>query len=337
MSSLSSFFLVQSKEKLRVAVGRDSRLTGPSLCHAILEGLEHAAPGSGIELGLCTTPATFHCCLAPPLGISTSGSIMVTASHLPPDRNGMKLFRPQGGLSEHDVSELIQIAATLYISQNGGGYRGDGDSKKKWKEQFNFLRDVYGSHLAHLIRERARQTAKDPLLPLQGIHVVVNPGHGAGGFFVDVLKDCGAETRGSLHLEPDGNFPAHAPNPEDPQAMKATVNAVLSSKADLGVIFDPDCDRLGLVKGDGTELNRNRLIAMASAVVLRSHPGTTIVTDSVTSEGLARFIIRHGGSHLRFKKGYRNVIDEAISMNERGLDCQLAMECSGHAAFKVRR
>ena len=93
-------------------------------------------------------------------------------------------------------------------------------------------------------------------------------------------------------------------------------------------------DRAGAVLSSGEELNRNRLIAMIAAILLREHPGTTIVTDSITSTGLAAFIRERGGVHRRFRRGYRNVINEAIRLNGLGTDCQLAMETSGHGALK---
>jgi phosphomannomutase len=112
---------------------------------------------------------------------------------------------------------------------------------------------------------------------------------------------------------------------------------VLASSTDLGVIFDADCDRAAIVDADGKEINRNRLIALISAILLETNPGATIVTDSVTSSGLANFIKSCGGVHYRFKRGYRNVIDEAIRLNAEGIDCPLAIETSGHAAMRENR
>ena len=116
--------------------------------------------------------------------------------------------------------------------------------------------------------------------------------------------------------------------------MEAITEAVRESKADLGIIFDTDVDRAGAVLSDGSELNRNRIIAMLAAILLREYPGTTIVTDSITSTGLAKFIEEKGGVHHRFKRGYRNVINESIRLNGLGQDSQLAIETSGHGAFK---
>ena len=166
------------------------------------------------------------------------------------------------------------------------------------------------------------------------MRIVVDAGNGAGGFYAQLMEELGAWIEGSQFLEPDGMFPNHIPNPENETAMQSILDAVQESKADLGIIFDTDVDRAGAVLSDGTELNRNRIIAMLSAILLREHPGTTIVTDSITSTGLAAFIKKHGGVHHRFKRGYRNVINESMRLNREGHDSQLAMETSGHGALK---
>ena len=123
-------------------------------------------------------------------------------------------------------------------------------------------------------------------------------------------------------------------NSRKEQAMAAISQAVVRVGADLGVIFDADCDRAAIVDHTGKEINRNRLIALISAILLDETPGATIVTDSVTSSGLSDFIREWGGEHYRYKRGYRNVIDEAVRLNKAGIDCPLAIETSGHAAFR---
>ena len=129
------------------------------------------------------------------------------------------------------------------------------------------------------------------------------------------LESLGAWVEGSQFLAPDGDFPNHAPNPESPEAMRALSRAVVKNEADLGVLFDADCDRAAIVLSDGRFVNKNRLIALTAAMLLSKQPGLTIVTDSVTSTGLTRFIFEWGGTHYRFKRGYREVIDEAIRLN----------------------
>ena len=161
-------------------------------------------------------------------------------------------------------------------------------------------------------------------------------GNGAAGFFAtQILKPLGADISGSVFLEPDGHFPNYVPNPEDETAMAAAKQATLDAKADLGVIFDCDGDRGAVVFRDGTEVNRNTLIALLSAIVAETSPHSTIVTDSVTSDELAVYIEQKlGMKHLRYKRGYKNVIDKAIELNQNGEIAELAIETSGHGAFK---
>ncbi|MBR2338557.1 MAG: phosphomannomutase/phosphoglucomutase, partial [Clostridia bacterium] len=168
------------------------------------------------------------------------------------------------------------------------------------------------------------------------LHIVVDAGNGAGGFYAsEVLEPLGADVSGSQFLEPDGRFPNHIPNPENPQAMASICQAVLASKADLGVIFDTDVDRAGCVGADGREINRNRLVALAAAIALEGNEGGTIVTDSITSTGLKYFIEEVlGGVHCRFKRGYKNVINESLRLNVQGVNSPLAIETSGHAALR---
>ena len=128
-------------------------------------------------------------------------------------------------------------------------------------------------------------------------------------------------------------FPGHIPNPENPEAMQSICDAVKREKADFGIIFDTDGDRAAAVDETGEEINRNRLIALISAILLQEKKGT-IVTDSVTSDGLRKFIHARGGKQLRFKRGYKNVINEAIRLNESGEYAPLAIETSGHAALQ---
>ena len=171
--------------------------------------------------------------------------------------------------------------------------------------------------------------------PLQGMHIIVDAGNGAGGFFANkVLKSLGADTTGSQFLEPDGHFPNHIPNPENKEAMASICKAVVEHKADLGIIFDTDVDRSAIVDRTGKSINRNALIALIAAVILREHPGSTIVTDSVTSDGLAKFIADRNGKHHRFRRGYKNVINESLRLNANGEESWLAIETSGHAALR---
>ena len=301
---------------IRVAVGRDSRLSGEDLCNWICAAMVE----QGLQVtnfGLASTPAMFMSTVTE--GYEFDGSVMITASHLPFNRNGFKFFTALGGLEKADIKEILEYAASDVATGLAAGKLEDGA-----------FMDTYAKILADKIRAA---TGEDK--PLEGFRIVVDAGNGAGGFYCDkVLKPLGANTEGSRFLDPDGSFPNHIPNPEDKDAMHSIMEAVQEANADLGIIFDTDVDRAGAVLSDGSELNRNRIIAMLAAILLREHPGTTIVTDSITSTGLAKFIEEKGGIHHRFKRGYRNVINESIRLNAAGQDSQLAIETSGHGAFK---
>ncbi len=309
-----------NKSELRLSIGRDSRLSGEALLKAAADGI--LAMGADLaDFGLASTPSMFMSTVTK--GYEYDGAIMLTASHLPWNRNGIKFFTKLGGLEKNDIAAILASAqADAFIPALERG---------KF-EQVDFL-SVYAAGLVD--RVRTGVNAEDYDHPLKGFRIVVDAGNGAGGFYVDkVLQPLGADTTGSQYLEPDGHFPNHQPNPEDSAAMDSIAQCVLANKADMGIIFDTDVDRAGAVANDGKEINRNRLIALISAVLLEEHPGTTIVTDSITSSGLADFIVAKGGVHHRFKRGYKNVINESIRLNTSGKDSQLAIETSGHGALK---
>ena len=116
--------------------------------------------------------------------------------------------------------------------------------------------------------------------------------------------------------------------------MEFLINAVKKNRSDLGIIFDTDVDRAGAVDNNGIPINRNRFIALMASIILEQYPGTTIVTDSVTSSGLTKWIEKLGGVHHRFKRGYKNVINESIRLNKKNISCELALETSGHGALR---
>ena len=308
------------KTTVTIAIGYDSRISAQSLCNAAVKGI--TSTGHNVVVtGLSTTPSMFMLLKDENRNSQTpcDGSIMITASHLPSNRNGLKFFFNDGGLEGSDVKELLQIAPTYRFAQ---------PTVCGNKEESPYL-DEYATSLVRMVREACGEE-----MPLQGKKIIVDAGNGAGGFFADkVLQPLGADTTGSQFLEPDGLFPNHIPNPENKAAMHSVCAAVKKANADFGIIFDTDVDRAGAVDKDGSEINRNRLIALISAILLEERPGT-IVTDSVTSDGLAKFIAAHGGRHHRFKRGYKNVINEAIRLNAEGEYTPLAIETSGHAALK---
>lgn len=304
------------RETLTVSVGHDSRISAERLKKCVIEGLRESGI-SVVDCGLCSTPAMFMTTQVSET--DCDGAIQLTASHHPFNKNGLKFFTKKGGLEGADISDILRRCEEgNFSARSGFSIR-----------NVNFL-DIYSRILVEQV-EKACGRKK----PLSGFRIVVDAGNGAGGFYVEkVLKPLGADTTGSQFLEPDGRFPNHIPNPENRDAMKAICSAVLENRADFGIIFDTDVDRAGAVGRDGAEINRNRLIALISAILLEERPGCTIVTDSVTSDGLAAFLAERGGVHHRFKRGYRNVINEGMRLNAEGIDCPLAIETSGHAALR---
>ncbi len=306
----------KSCANLTVSVGRDSRLSGPRIRNAVTRSLR-AGGVRVFDCGLSSTPAMFMTTV----DLGCDGAVQITASHHPWHRNGLKFFLPNGGIESGDVTAILEKAEAgeKPISANGS------------VETVPYM-EQYAARLREMIVKESHNGEK----PLTGLHIVVDAGNGAGGFYAsEVLAPLGADISGSQFLEPDGSFPNHIPNPENPDAMASVCAAVKAVGADLGVIFDTDVDRAGCVGADGREINRNRLVALAAAIALEENEGGTIVTDSITSTGLKIFIEQTlGGVHCRFKRGYKNVINEALRLNAEGVNAPLAIETSGHAALR---
>ena len=294
-----------------IAVGNDSRISAPRIFAAVKKALTDSG-SKVVYTGLSSTPSMFMILKHR----DVDASIMITASHMPSDRNGLKFFTKNGGIDAKDLNEILSLA------EKGERLYGEGSYSE------NPYMDEYADMLVKKVEAECGK------LPLKGKKIIVDAGNGAGGFFAEkVLKPLGADIDGSQFLEPDGTFPNHIPNPEEAEAILSLSRAVIKSKADLGVIFDTDVDRAALVDADGKEINRNRLIALISAILFKDKCGV-IVTDSVTCDSLTEFIEGLGGKHLRFKRGYKNVIDKCVELNESGVYSPLAIETSGHAAFK---
>lgn len=304
---------------MTIAIGHDSRLSANRIKNVCINTLR----GIGINVydcALSSTPAMY-------LATSTlkcSAAIEITASHHPSERNGFKFFTDKGGCSPQDIETILQTAQDIEPIE---------PTKKGTVRSINIM-EHYCDKIKNMIKSNI-DTSQNSDLPLKNVKIIVDAGNGAGGFFVkDILEPLGAEISGSAFLEPDGNFPNHVPNPEDPAALESIVNLTKSHNADLGIIFDTDVDRVAIVDKGGILISGEKLIALTSVITLRDNPNSIIVTDSVTSDHLKSFILRKGGSQFRYKRGYNNVIDMAKKINHENVNCPLAIETSGHAAFK---
>ena len=312
--------------ELTISVGHDSRLSAAKLKTGVLMGIQMQGC-QAIDCGLASTPSMFMSTVLPEL--SFDGAVMITASHLPFNRNGLKFFSKEGGLESKEIKVILQKAIQLekqeYISEE---YKPTKDVKEL---------DLLGHYSANLRKIICQEVdGKEEDKPLAGMHFVVDASNGAGGFFATrVLEPLGADISGSIFLEPDGTFPNHVPNPENEKAMDCIKKATLENQADLGIIFDTDVDRAATVFSSGKEINKNALIALMAAIVAQKNPVNTIVTDSVTSDQLQEFLEHKLGlTHHRFKRGYRNVINESVRLNKEGIESGLAIETSGHGALK---
>ena len=376
--------------EIKVGVGRDSRITGPDVMEVFMQGIR-LSDACAVDCGMASTPAMFMSTVYPETNYD--GGCMITASHLPFHRNGIKFFTKEGGLEKAQIREILLRAAKLEAEE----VLATGTGLSPRPRSLDLI-TLYAANLANAIRkeigfepaplpvvaevedetapitrspgedetasimrtpEAATDIPQEPVSskeayveaplpsidtsateestkPLAGLHIVVDAGNGAGGFFVTkILDELGADTTGSQFLEPDGMFPNHEPNPENKEAMAAIVKATLDNHADLGLIFDTDVDRMSAVLSDGTPLNRDAIIAMMAAILAPENPGSTIITDSVTSDRLTDFLENDLGlKHLCFKRGYKNVIDKCKELNAAGTNSPLAMETSGHGCLK---
>ena len=304
------------KNELSIAVGHDSRISADRIKNAAIK----AFLGEGVHVydcGLATTPSMFMSIV---MGVKADASLEITASHHPYQRNGLKFFTPNGGLEGSDVSDILNLSYDIKSAGLNGTI-----------EKYDLM-SVYAEHLRNTIIKEVANGDK----PLDGLKISVDAGNGTAGFYAyDVLEPLGANVSGSQFTEPNGMFPNHIPNPENSVAIASACEMVKKSKSDFGLIFDTDADRMGCVDSSGREINRNRLVALASVIALEGNPGGTVVTDSLTSDGLREFIEKTlGGKQIRFKRGYKNVIDKSIELNNEGVNSPLAIETSGHAALK---
>lgn len=323
----------------------DCRITTPDLIEGLISGLSsyhnktvdgHLIKVSILHGGDASTPAAFMALIFNP---AVHLSIMVTASHLPFNRNGIKFFNLDGGFEKEDIKEVLTLSCqeSADIESKAIVYT-NYDLLKEYKKHLKsaLYKEIYSNNelIASTVIKGDTIEIKERKV-LTGLHIVVDAGNGCGGFFATLLDELGATTKGSIYLEKDGHFPNHAPNPEDKEAMKAIKKAVVDSNADLGLIFDADVDRVSCVLKGGKEVNRDEIIALISAILAPSYPNSTIVTDSVTSNRLTQFLEKDLHlKHFCYVRGYKNVIDKQKELNRNGITCPLAMETSGHGALK---
>lgn len=223
-----AFWLSEKLEKpvesLKISVGHDSRLTAEELKTTIADTLVHIGV-KVYDCGLASTPAMFMSTIFPEY--ACDGAIMITASHLPFNRNGFKYFDKDGGLNKADISAIIAYAESDAVIENLETVPNPGANPAEKRD----LIGRYSQHLREKIISEAANT-EHPDKPLTGLKIVVDAGNGAGGFYAEtILAPLGADVSASQFLEPDGHFPNHQPNPENKEAMASISKRVVESGA----------------------------------------------------------------------------------------------------------
>ena len=285
-----------------VAVGRDGRLSGPSLSQALMEGLQDAGI-TVIDVGMVTTPLLYFAANT----LCNSG-IQVTGSHNPKDYNGFKMVLGGRAIYGDDIQNLRQIMeAESWVLQPGGARQ---------------AADVLPAYMARIVGD---------IKLSRPMKIVVDCGNGvAGASAPAILRAIGCEVT-ELFSEVDGNFPNHHPDPSKPENLKDVIAALKYGDAELGLAFDGDGDRLGIVTKDGTNIYPDRQMMLFAQDVLSRVPGGTIVFDVKCSQRLAPAIEAAGGKALMFKTGH-----SLIKAKMKEVNSPLGGEMSGHIFFKER-
>jgi phosphomannomutase/phosphoglucomutase len=296
--------LMQDKGLDDIVVGRDGRLSGPEMSDGLIAGLRKAGRNV-IDIGLVPTPVVYFGCYH----LRTGCGVAITGSHNPPDYNGFKIVVGAETLSGAAIADLYARIAEdrLHEAKALGGLS---------------ERDIGDDYVERIAGDIQIGT------PLK---VVVDAGNGAAGVIGPrVLEAIGAEVT-PLFCEIDGTFPNHHPDPSEPHNLEALVQMVQRLDADLGIAFDGDGDRLGVVTQSGMNIFPDRLLMLFAADVLQRNPGAVIVYDVKCTGRLPAQILRHGGSPLMWKTGH-----SLIKAKMRETEAELAGEMSGHFFFAER-
>ncbi|MDA8388300.1 MAG: phosphomannomutase/phosphoglucomutase [Nitrospiraceae bacterium] len=290
------------ERQLSVTIGRDARTSSPLM----LDALARALTESGldvIDIGVCPTPLQYFSLFRLPV----QGGLMITASHNPGEYNGLKLSMGTETIHGKDI-QLIKRCIEEGRTVNGGGTLS--------------TRPIIPDYVGYM---------RGQFTTFSGIKAVLDAGNGVAGIVAPQLfAEFGAETV-SLYCTPDGRFPNHHPDPVVVENLKDLIAAVKSERADIGIGYDGDGDRIGVVDGDGEIIWGDRLLALFAREVLSRNPGATIIGEVKCSQSLYDDIEARGGKPLMWKTGHSIIKSK---MKESG--ALLAGEMSGHIFFKDR-
>jgi len=285
-----------------IAIGCDGRLSGPELKAALSDGIR-ASGTDAIDIGLVTTPMTYFA--AHHLG--THASVMVTGSHNPPDYNGLKMVIGDETLSGESIQRL------------------------KSRVESGDLRDGRGAFTTADVREAYMTRIVSGVRLARPLSIVVDAGNGIAGRYAPELYRCLGCEVAELYCDVDGTFPNHHPDPSQPENLRQLIATVKSGRAELGLAFDGDGDRLGVVTKSGSNIFPDRQLMLYAADTLSRCPGATIIYDVKSTRNLRPWIERHGGVPQMWKTGH-----SLIKARLRETGAPLAGEMSGHVFFAER-
>lgn len=288
--------------KKSLAVGRDGRLSSKAFSEALIDGL--LSTGCDVvDIGLCPTPvyyfSIFH--------LNREGGVMVTGSHNPPEFNGFKVSVGKSTIFGEEIQQLGRLI------EKGDFVVGNGNLSE-----------------AEIIRPYQDYIKKNIHLEKK-LRVVIDAGNGTGGVVAGpLLKDLGCEVE-ELYCEIDGRFPNHFPDPTIPENLKHLIERVLKTRADVGIGYDGDADRIGVVDDQGKIIWGDQLMILFSREILKQHKGATFVAEVKCSQNLFSDIEKHGGKAIMWRTGH-SLIKEKM----REEKAALGGEMSGHIFFADR-
>lgn len=285
-----------------ICIGRDGRLSGPDMAAALARGIQKAGVGV-VDLGMVATPMTYFAAYQ----LKTNSAVMVTGSHNPPDYNGLKMVLGGETLSGDAIQKLRERLVNGDLVHGAGGYRSY---------------DIAPEYHARIVSDI--QLAR----PMK---IIVDCGNGVPGAFAGALyRALGCEVE-EMFCEVDGNFPNHHPDPSQPKNLVDLIARLATSDAEIGLAFDGDGDRLGVVMKDGTIIFPDRQLMLFADDVLSRNPGAEIIFDVKSTRNLFDWIRARGGKPTLWKTGHSFI---KAKMKETG--ALLAGEMSGHVFFKER-
>ena len=284
------------------AIGRDGRLSGPELAGALAEGLQ-ASGVNVVDLGMVATPMTYFA--AHHLG--TGCSVMVTGSHNPPDYNGLKMVVDGATLSGDDIQDVRASIEAGRLLTGSGTYS---------------QHDIGPAYIERIVGD---------VKLTRTMRIAVDCGNGVAGAFAPTLYRKMGCTVAELFCDVDGNFPNHHPDPSQPKNLIDLVQRLQKGDCELGLAFDGDGDRLGVVTRSGHVIYPDRQLMLFAADVLSRMPGATVIYDVKSTRNLKPWITRHGGVPLLWKTGH-----SLIKAKMKETHAALAGEMSGHTFFGER-